>query len=65
MSDSFIVWLSTNPVATFLIRNIASPLDPILFKASNGRFTSMGPPAMPMLTLTAAGGFALRERKNS
>jgi deazaflavin-dependent oxidoreductase (nitroreductase family) len=55
MSERLIVWLSTNPVATWLIRNVASRLDPILFRATNGRFTSMGPPAMPMLTLTAKG----------
>jgi deazaflavin-dependent oxidoreductase (nitroreductase family) len=55
MSERLIVWLSTNPVATWLIRNVASRLDPIVFRATNGRFTSMGPPAMPMLTLTATG----------
>jgi len=55
MSERFIVWLSTNPVATWLIKHVASPLDPKIFKATNGRFTSMGPPAMPMLTLTAIG----------
>ncbi len=55
MSDRFIVWLSTNPVATWFVRNVASRLDPLLFKATNGRLTSMGPPTMPMLTLTATG----------
>ncbi len=55
MSDRFIVWLSTNPVATCLIKHVASRLDPLIFKATNGRFTSMGPPAMPMLTMTAIG----------
>ena len=55
MSERFIVWLSTNPVATWLIKHVASPLDPKIFKATNGRLTSMGPPAMPMLTLTAIG----------
>jgi deazaflavin-dependent oxidoreductase (nitroreductase family) len=55
MGERFIVWLSTNPVATWLIRHVASPLDPLIFKATNGRFTSLGPPAMPMLTLTAIG----------
>ncbi|MBW2286291.1 MAG: nitroreductase family deazaflavin-dependent oxidoreductase [Deltaproteobacteria bacterium] len=55
MSDRFIIWLSTNPVATWLIKHVASPLDPLIFKATNGRFTSMGPPAMPMLSLTAIG----------
>ena len=55
MSERLVVWLTTNPVATWLIRNVASRLDPVLFRATNGRLTSFGPPAMPMLTLTAVG----------
>ncbi|MBW2420617.1 MAG: nitroreductase family deazaflavin-dependent oxidoreductase [Deltaproteobacteria bacterium] len=55
MSDRFVVWLTTNSLTTWLIRRVASRLDPLIFKATNGRFTSMGPPAMPMLTLTATG----------
>ena len=55
MSDRLTMWLTTNPVMTWLIRHGASRLDPILFKASGGRFTSMGPPSMPMLTLTVPG----------
>jgi len=50
-----LVWLSTNPVATWLIRHLASRVDPILFRATNGRLTVFGPPAMPMLTLTTTG----------
>jgi deazaflavin-dependent oxidoreductase (nitroreductase family) len=55
VSDRLIVWLSTNAAATWLIRNVASRLDPLIFKATNGRLTSMGVPSMPMLTLTAIG----------
>ena len=55
MSEDFIVWLSTNKVATWVIKHVASPLDPLIFKATNGRLTTMGPPAMPMLTLTTVG----------
>ncbi|MFP6630390.1 MAG: nitroreductase family deazaflavin-dependent oxidoreductase [Myxococcota bacterium] len=55
MSDSFSVWITTNRVVTWIIRHVASRLDPWLFKATNGRFTSMGAPSMPMLTLTAVG----------
>lgn len=55
MSDRFFVWLSTNPAATWLIRKVASRLDPLIFEATHGRFTSMGVPTMPMLTLTAIG----------
>ena len=55
MSTRLILWLSTNSVTTWLIRNVASRIDPLIFKASNGRFTSMGAPSMPMLTLTTTG----------
>ena len=55
MSDGFAVWITTNRVVTWIIRHIASRLDPWLFKATNGRFTSMGAPSMPMLTMTATG----------
>ncbi|MAE93884.1 MAG: nitroreductase [Deltaproteobacteria bacterium] len=55
MDDRFLVWLTTNRATTWWIRHVASKLDPLLFKASNGRFFSMGPPAMPMVTLTTIG----------
>ena len=54
-SERWIVWLTTNPVSTALIRNVASRLDPVLFRATNGRLTCFGPPAMPMVTLTMRG----------
>jgi deazaflavin-dependent oxidoreductase (nitroreductase family) len=55
VKERTLVWLSTNRVATWLIQHVASPLDPLIFKATNGRLTSFGPPAMPMLTVTAIG----------
>lgn len=55
MNDRLVLWLSTNAAITWVIRNISSHLDPILFKASNGRFFSMGSPSMPMVTLTTIG----------
>jgi deazaflavin-dependent oxidoreductase (nitroreductase family) len=62
MSERLVVRLSTHPVATWLIRNVASRLDPLIFRATHGRFTSMGPPAMPMLTLTTVGRRSGRPR---
>ena len=53
--SSFVVWLSTNPAATWYVRNVASKVDPWLFRRTNGRLTTFGPPAMPMLTLTTIG----------
>ena len=53
--EKVLVWLTTNKLATLFIRKVASRLDPVLFKLSNGRLTSFGPPQIPMLTLTAIG----------
>ena len=50
-----VVWLSTNRVTTWLIRRVFSRIDPWLFRKTNGRFTGMGPPSMPMLTVTTVG----------
>ena len=55
MSDRFVIWLTTNSVSTWLIRHVASRLDPLIFRATDGRFFSMGVPDMPMLTMTATG----------
>lgn len=55
MDDRFVVWLVTNRGTTWWIRNVASKLDPMIFKATNGRFFSMGAPSMPMVTLTTTG----------
>lgn len=55
MSERFVLWASTNRLTTWLIRNVAARLDPWLFKRSGGRFTSMGKPSMPMVTLTTTG----------
>lgn len=50
-----LVWLTTNKATTLFIRKIASRLDPLLFRLTNGRWTTFGPPQMPMLTMTAIG----------
>jgi deazaflavin-dependent oxidoreductase (nitroreductase family) len=55
MSQNFTVWLVTNPVSTWLIRNIASPLDPLVFKATNGRYFTMGRASQGMATITMTG----------
>ena len=50
------------PPVTWWIRRVASRLDPLLFRASGGRFTSMGPPTMPMVTITTTGAKTGRPR---
>jgi deazaflavin-dependent oxidoreductase (nitroreductase family) len=52
---SFAVRLVTNPVSTWLIRTICSPLDPILFKATGGKWFTMGRPSGGMCTITMEG----------
>jgi deazaflavin-dependent oxidoreductase (nitroreductase family) len=54
-SDSFLVRLVTNRVTTWLIRKIAAPLDPHIYKATNGRFTTMAPGSDTMVTITMTG----------
>ena len=55
MQDALLVRFTTNPATTWWIRNVAARLDPWLFKKTNGRWTTFGPPAMPMVTLTTIG----------
>ena len=55
MDADRLVRLTTGPAFTWWVRHVASWLDPLLFKATNGRLTSMGPPAMPMVTITTIG----------
>ena len=54
-TKSFAVRLVTNPVSTWLIRHIAAPLDPLIFKATNGRWFTMGKPSGGMVTITMTG----------
>lgn len=46
---------SATRAGSWLVRNFATKIDPILFRASGGRFTSTGIPTLPMLTLSAVG----------
>lgn len=48
-------WLSATRFGSWLVKHYASKIDPILFRATNGRFTSTGVPTLPMLTMTAVG----------
>ncbi len=54
-TDSFAVRLVTHPVTTWLIRKIAAPLDPWLYRATNGRFSTMAPGSETMVTITMKG----------
>ena len=55
MKDSLLVRITTGRIFTWILVHIASRVDPVLFKATNGRWTFFGPTAFPMLTLTMRG----------
>ena len=55
MYSRFIKWLSATRFGSWLVKHFASKVDPILFRLTNGRFTSTGVPTLPMLTMTAVG----------
>ena len=46
---------SATRAGSWLVKHFASKVDPILFRATNGRATSTGVPTLPMLTLTVVG----------
>lgn len=55
MYARFVNWLSATTFGSWLVKHFASKVDPILFRVTNGRFTSTGVPTLPMLTMTAVG----------
>ena len=58
------VWLTTNKVTTWFLRNVASRLDPYLYKWSNGKFCLLGPSSsMPMVTITTIGRKSKKVRR--
>ena len=46
---------SATPLGSWIVKHVASPLDPLIFRATNGRFTSTGIPTLPMLAVTMVG----------
>jgi deazaflavin-dependent oxidoreductase (nitroreductase family) len=46
---------SATRAGSWLVKHFASKVDPILFEATNGRFTSTGVPTLPMLAMTVVG----------
>ncbi len=62
MSDPLVVRLTTHPAVIWLIRHVFSHLDPVVFKATNGRFFAMGKASMPMVTITMRGRRTGRRR---
>jgi deazaflavin-dependent oxidoreductase (nitroreductase family) len=53
--SDLLVRFTTAPAFAWWIRHVAAKLDPWLFTLTNGRWTSMGPPVTPMLTIRTIG----------
>jgi deazaflavin-dependent oxidoreductase (nitroreductase family) len=47
--------LSATRFGSWMVRSFAAKVDPIVFRATGGRFTSTGVPTLPMLALTVPG----------
>lgn len=62
MDEDRLVRLTTHPVATWWVRHVASRIDPLIFRATRGRYFSFGAPSQPMLTLTTRGRRSGRPR---
>ena len=46
---------SATAAGSWLARNTAARIDPLIYRATGGRFTMTGPPTVPQLTLTTMG----------
>jgi deazaflavin-dependent oxidoreductase (nitroreductase family) len=53
--DRLVNRFSATRPGSWMVRHVAAHLDPIVFKATGGRFTSTGRPTLPMLALTVPG----------
>ena len=51
----FVNRFSATTAGSWLVKHVAAPVDPWLFRVSNGRVTLTGTPTLPMLTLTTVG----------
>ncbi len=55
MYRRFINWFSTTPVGRWIAIQLAARLDPVLYKLTNGKLTTVGPQVIPQLVLTSTG----------
>ena len=62
MKESLLVRITTGKLFTWILARLASRVDPVLFKATNGRLTMFGPTVFPMVTITMIGRKSGRER---
>jgi deazaflavin-dependent oxidoreductase (nitroreductase family) len=62
MKEALLVRITTGKLFTWILARLASRVDPVLFKATNGRLTMFGPTAFPMVTITMVGRKSGKER---
>ena len=55
MYKRFINWFSTTPVGRWIAIQLAARLDPVLYKLTGGKLTTVGPQVIPQLVLTSMG----------
>lgn len=55
MYAKFVNWFSSTKAGSFVVKHFASRVDPLIFAATNGRFTSTGPPTLPQMMVTMTG----------
>ncbi len=53
---------SATPAGSWLVKHVASRIDPWIFRATGGRFTGTGVPTLPMLAMTCVGRKSGRAR---
>ncbi len=46
---------SATRAGSWIVKHVAAKIDPVIFRVTNGRFTSTGKPTLPMLTMTTTG----------
>lgn len=55
MYSRFINWFSTTAVGRFIAIQLAARLDPILYRLTGGKLTTVGPQVIPQIVLTTIG----------
>jgi deazaflavin-dependent oxidoreductase (nitroreductase family) len=58
----FINWFSVTPVGRWIASTFSARLDPILYRLSGGKLTSVGPQVIPQLVLTTTGRKSGKQR---
>ena len=62
LQKRFGLWLSRTAFGAWMSKVFASRVDPVIFRLSGGRLTSMGPVVIPQLILTTRGRKSGQER---